>query len=758
MVSDTLEYGHIVSANPRGRQDSHFLSYVPGGDIRPIVSAGATVHGGANIYSVIHHAQSRGHNVLGGINADFFSFQTGLMEGIYISDGQLRSSHHGRNAVFFREDGSAFFGNPTLTFNLYNTSAGERTTVFFYNKFRQPGFLYLMDEHYAATTRTTTPGREVFFRITGGQVAVGNTILLEVADIRDSAGAVPLPPGYIVLTADRTSPHLAQLNQFSVGDQVTLSVSSSDPRVSEARWATGGGDILVSDGWITSGWDAAISGAHPRTALGIRPDGSVILYTVDGRLPGHSEGLTLRELAEEMIALGASQVINLDGGGSTTFAYRYPGNRDVAVMNRPSGGVLRNNVTYILLTSIYQGDGRPVHLQFRPTHIPVLGGSLVTPTDLADRITMTDSGYFPLSTDGLTFARYGANPALGHQEGSAFRTTRQTAGGTLTVYAENGARGRLPLSLVAEPERIDVRIGGALVTDLRLAHGDSVQLCYYAILGGREMISSQDAYTVSVSDGVATVSPDGLLTVTGTPGDRGQITVSVGSVSRVIPIQVAAVFADTDGHWAEDYIRRMQLAGVVMGVATDHGTHFFPNRNVSRGEFAAMLTRLLEVDPVHYQLTGREFVDYDAIPNWIRPYAAVMFSRGYMTGRPTAAGVQFDAMDTITRAEAFTILGRLLDTNSPVSLLNRFPDGDAVPDWARNEIARLIDAGLIAGTPDGRLAPHDHVTRAEAAALLARMTSVLTLAVPIETAAPEEAIFDLPTDPVLPLEWEHFAD
>jgi len=734
VVSDTLEYGHIVSANARGRQDSRFLSYTPGGDIRPIVSAGATVQGGANIYSVIQHAQSRGYNVLGGINADFFSFQSGIMEGIYISDGQLRSSHHGRNAVFFREDGSAFFGNPSLTFSLHNTSAGEWVTVSFFNKFRQPGFLYLMDEHFAATTRTTTPGREVFFRILGGRMAVGDGILLEVAGVRDSAGAVPLPPGYIVLTADRTSPHLAQLDRFSAGDRVTLSVSASDPRVSEARWATGGGDILVSGGNITSGWDAAISGAHPRTALGIRPDGSVILYTVDGRLPGHSIGLTLQELAEEMIALGASEVINLDGGGSTTFAYRYPGNRYAGVRNQPSGGALRNNVTYILLTSTHGGDGHPAYLQLRSNQTPVLGGSLVTPWDLTHGITVTDNGYFPLSTAGLTFARYETGAALGHQEGRAFRTNRQTVGGTITVYAENGARGRMELSVVAEPERIDLRVGNTLVNDLRLTHGDSVQLRYLPILGGREMISSQDAFAVSVSGGAAAITPAGVLTATGNPGDRGQITISAGNVSRVIPLQIAAVFADTDGHWAEGYIRQMQLAGAVTGIRTEQGTRFLPNQNVSRGEFAAMLTRLLGIDPAQYQLTDREFVDYDTIPNWVRPYAAVMFNRGYMTGRPTWAGLRFDAQDTITRAEAFTILGRLLDTNSPVTLLNRFPDGDTVPDWARTEIARLIDAGLIAGTSDGKLAPLNHVTRAEAATILARMTGVLGLAAPMEEA------------------------
>ena len=60
----------------------------------------------------------------------------------------------------------------------------------------------------------------------------------------------------------------------------------------------------------------------PRTALGIRADGSLLLVTVNGRNPGISVGMTLEELAELMIELGAVDAMNLDGGGSTTMVIR----------------------------------------------------------------------------------------------------------------------------------------------------------------------------------------------------------------------------------------------------------------------------------------------------------------------------------------------------------------------------------------------------------------------------------------------------
>ncbi|MCC5875312.1 MAG: phosphodiester glycosidase family protein [Candidatus Sumerlaeia bacterium] len=58
--------------------------------------------------------------------------------------------------------------------------------------------------------------------------------------------------------------------------------------------------------------------SHPRTAIGIRPGGEIVMVTVDGRQPGRSVGIDLFDLAEYMISLGCIDALNCDGGGSTT--------------------------------------------------------------------------------------------------------------------------------------------------------------------------------------------------------------------------------------------------------------------------------------------------------------------------------------------------------------------------------------------------------------------------------------------------------
>lgn len=58
---------------------------------------------------------------------------------------------------------------------------------------------------------------------------------------------------------------------------------------------------------------------HPRTAVAVDAEGQTLwLIVVDGRQLDYSEGVTLDELADIVLELGAEIALNLDGGGSTT--------------------------------------------------------------------------------------------------------------------------------------------------------------------------------------------------------------------------------------------------------------------------------------------------------------------------------------------------------------------------------------------------------------------------------------------------------
>lgn len=106
--------------------------------------------------------------------------------------------------------------------------------------------------------------------------------------------------------------------------------------------AVGGRPVLLRDSSIvpqvdTEGAAGFATTRHPRTAAGIASDGTrLLLVTVDGRQKPRSDGMTLRELANLMLALGARDAINLDGGGSTTMVVKSRTTDKLTVVNTPS--------------------------------------------------------------------------------------------------------------------------------------------------------------------------------------------------------------------------------------------------------------------------------------------------------------------------------------------------------------------------------------------------------------------------------------
>ena len=98
------------------------------------------------------------------------------------------------------------------------------------------------------------------------------------------------------------------------------------------------GPALVENGKISVDSDDEVGRAmasNPRTAIGIKSDGTYVFVVSDGRTD-ESEGLSLLQLAEFMENLGAETAYNLDGGGSSTMVFK--GN----IVNTPTGGGIGN--------------------------------------------------------------------------------------------------------------------------------------------------------------------------------------------------------------------------------------------------------------------------------------------------------------------------------------------------------------------------------------------------------------------------------
>lgn len=127
--------------------------------------------------------------------------------------------------------------------------------------------------------------------------------------------------------------------------------------------AIGGGPVLVKDGKYCFDYLQSKDGYYlsnhemfatdiftssirpPRTAIGYNEEGQLVILVADGRGSGGSTGLTLDEIARVMTGLGCTNVINLDGGGSSTFITGNEG----TLHNKPSDGHERKVLSFVSL-------------------------------------------------------------------------------------------------------------------------------------------------------------------------------------------------------------------------------------------------------------------------------------------------------------------------------------------------------------------------------------------------------------------------
>lgn len=93
------------------------------------------------------------------------------------------------------------------------------------------------------------------------------------------------------------------------------------PRVARRyRSALAAGPVLIDDGKIVEypSDDSFYTRRHPRTLIGKRADGTVVMAVIDGRFKGQGDGATIAETAYIARQLGLTEALNLDGGGSST--------------------------------------------------------------------------------------------------------------------------------------------------------------------------------------------------------------------------------------------------------------------------------------------------------------------------------------------------------------------------------------------------------------------------------------------------------
>lgn len=575
------------------------------------------------------------------------------------------------------------------------------------------------------------------------KLTVNATLELKVAEVVSST-AYPLDigPYDYILTAGDASGYNETFQSFQVGDKVTLATSCADSTLANAQWAGGVGDIMVQNGQLTdsSTWSYTKDGRAPRTAVGVKADGTLLLYAVDGRQNGYSIGLSQKDLAEEMKARGCVWAANLDGGGSTAMSVWLPGDTGPVVKSIPSDGKPRSCATYLLMVTDDKGSGTASRLAWKEDGPVVLAGSSLT---LPDTLAL-DSGMKTVSSQ-VSDVTAQSGGGLGTITDGVYTAGDRSGTDTIQLHSDRlGVDGTAQIHVVGALTSLTLskRGSSAALTALSPKPGEQVQLAVSGSYWGRTALRDFGPVKWTVSGNVGTVDQNGLFTAS-EQGGSGSISATAGGITQTVSISMNSVHGDVpSSHWAYPAVSYCYDKGIVGGVSA---TEFGRDLNIRRADFMLMLYNAVGKPAVN---TGCTFTDVSAGDYY---YTALCWGQSVGLASGTG-GSSYAPNDPITREQACTILRQALPLlgkscpNASQSVLDRFADKDQIADYAKSHVATLAAQGIISGKGEG-VDPKGRLTRAEMAVMLYQsMTFTPNQDVPTdEPVTPEQ-----PADPVQP--------
>lgn len=334
-VTDTIADGalHRAFLVRQGPWAVHVLDIDRAACWQPVAVKGASGAAGRNKTSTLTTSlNARGTMVAGGVNADFFLFDPpGVPTGVHVSRGGVVTGP-GVRPVFAADS----LGNPwigTITVSGVAVSGQDSIPVISWNRIAPAGLSWI-DARYGTAVDTMTGALRVVLAAQRGNV-------LDIDSTRTPT-RIPSSGGVLVMGPRAPKPLRERLLLAARSRgrfEVAVSLQPIHPRE-----AVGGFPVLVRDSAEVPGLDSAGAAnfapvRHPRTIVGVAAGGRrLLLITIDGRQPGYSVGTTNRESAQVALALGATEAINLDGGGSTTMVVaRQRGDAPVfELVNKPS--------------------------------------------------------------------------------------------------------------------------------------------------------------------------------------------------------------------------------------------------------------------------------------------------------------------------------------------------------------------------------------------------------------------------------------
>ncbi|OCA87773.1 hypothetical protein A8F94_07960 [Bacillus sp. FJAT-27225] len=295
----------------------------------------------------------------------------------------------------------------------------------------------------------------------------------------------------------------------------------------QLKEALGGNAILVKDSKI---FQTPQTGAdkEPRTAVGIKQDGDVFFVVIDGRQEPYSAGISMPDLAQLMIDLGAVSALNLDGGGSATFTTRTLGGDTLELDNKPSDRNERSVANTWLVVTKEPSDQIFASAHIEPYDKSFTPGSTIQFSAKGRDKSMASA---PLPQSGLSWSL----------SDSSFGTIDETG-----TFVSNGKAGQFEILLNHQGQQVGRSIIEIAQPDelafaspeLTVARNNEAELNLIAKFQKRVVNWNLQDIEFSLPEGMGTIDEAGVLH-TGDKNVSGMITATLKGTSLSAQMKVS---------------------------------------------------------------------------------------------------------------------------------------------------------------------------------------------------------------------------
>lgn len=199
------------------------------------------------------------------------------------------------------------------------------------------------------------------------------------------------------------------------------------------------------------------------------------------------------------------------------------------------------------------------------------------------------------------------------------------------------------------------------------------------------------------------------------------VTVETNRTGYFTPAIYFKTFDDLPKHWGQKDIEYLVARGAIP-LNTTH--QFQPDVYITRAEFVMFLVKALGIQRYRPSVASYDDVEYNSD---YYEYIETALRAGLVSG---ISHDKFAPAQHLTREEAAVILARAgnmktLKDPDIVKLLSKFSDEKNISTWARNQLAAAVKGKVLNGLADNTLRPQGKTTRAEAAAMIVRLSEHL---------------------------------